>query len=116
MVKSSQQSDSISKTLPRSPQDRLPIDALFNQIPIFAGFADIDGNFIRVNQDLCDFVGYSESELLSLRFQDITHPEDLSRDLEMTQSYLLAKYQNFHSKNVIAIKMGIMFGLMSMFR
>jgi PAS domain S-box-containing protein len=40
-----------------------------------------DGRWMRVNQKLCDILGYSESELLKLGFQEITHPEDLRADL-----------------------------------
>jgi len=36
-----------------------------------------DGRWMRVNQKLCDIVGYSEPELLRMAFQDITHPEDV---------------------------------------
>ena len=32
-------------------------------------------------RQLCDIVGYTESELLALTFQDITHPDDLDIDL-----------------------------------
>jgi diguanylate cyclase (GGDEF)-like protein/PAS domain S-box-containing protein len=38
------------------------------------------GEYIRVNQRFCDLVGYSESELLEMTFQQITHPEDLAND------------------------------------
>ncbi len=39
-----------------------------------------DGNFIRVNQTLCDITGYPRAELLTKRFSDITHPDDIERD------------------------------------
>jgi PAS domain S-box-containing protein len=95
MVKSSQQSDSESKTLPRSLQDNSLIDAIFNHVPIFAGIADLEGNFIRVNQDLCDLIGYTEAELLSLKFQDLTHPDDLKRDLDQLQKLLAGEVSKF---------------------
>ena len=37
----------------------------------------IDGAFIQVNPAMCRFLGYEEAELLRLRVQDVTHPEDL---------------------------------------
>jgi PAS domain S-box-containing protein len=40
------------------------------------------GHWLQVNPALCEIVGYSESELLKLSFQDITHPEDLETSLE----------------------------------
>lgn len=42
-----------------------------------------DGGWIRVNEALCQIVGYSEDELIKLTFQDITHPDDLNTDLSM---------------------------------
>jgi len=41
----------------------------------------LGGRFIRVNQRFCDIVGYTQDEMLELRFQDITHPDDLEADL-----------------------------------
>ncbi len=36
-----------------------------------------DGRPLRVNQALCEMLGYPERELLALSWRDITHPEDL---------------------------------------
>lgn len=40
-----------------------------------------DGQWLRVNKKLCKIVGYSEEELSKMRFQDITHPDDISTDV-----------------------------------
>lgn len=40
------------------------------------------GRYLQVNQALCEIIGYSERELLGLRFQSITHPADLAGALE----------------------------------
>lgn len=40
-----------------------------------------DGKWIRCNARLCDILGYSEIELQQMTFQDITHPDDLNKDL-----------------------------------
>lgn len=39
------------------------------------------GRWLKVNQSLCDMLGYSEEELLSRTFMQITHPDDLEGDL-----------------------------------
>jgi PAS domain S-box-containing protein len=37
-------------------------------------FVGLDGKWMRINQSLCDFLGYSNEELRSLTFQAITAP------------------------------------------
>ncbi|MBI5590897.1 MAG: PAS domain S-box protein [Deltaproteobacteria bacterium] len=36
-----------------------------------------EGQLLRVNQKLCDILGFSRDELLSMTIKDVTHPEDL---------------------------------------
>ena len=43
----------------------------------------VDGHFLRVNDAMCRFIGYSEAELLDLTVWDITHPDDLDRDRDL---------------------------------
>jgi PAS domain S-box-containing protein len=40
------------------------------------------GRFLRVNAAMCEFVGYSEAELLARTVYDITHPDDRDLDRE----------------------------------
>jgi PAS domain S-box-containing protein len=44
-----------------------------------------DGQWLRVNNRLCEIVGYNESELLRRTFQDITYPNDLAEDLARSE-------------------------------
>ncbi len=62
--------------------------AIFNQVT--AGIAQIDpsGRFVLVNQRYCDIVGYDPEALYQMRFQDLTHPEDLPRNLELLERLL----------------------------
>jgi two-component system, cell cycle sensor histidine kinase and response regulator CckA len=43
------------------------------------------GRFLRVNKAMCEFVGYSEEELLARSVYDITYPDNLERDHELCQ-------------------------------
>ena len=54
----------------------------FNQAAIGMALVAPDGRWLRVNRSVCALTGYSEEELLRIRFQDITHPDDLDLDLE----------------------------------
>ncbi len=47
------------------------------------GFAHLSGSSLihRVNQKFCDILGYSKDELLGKSIEDITFPDDLSKDL-----------------------------------
>ncbi len=55
-----------------------------------SGIADCDvqGRYLRVNQKLCEIVGYTREELLQKTWQDITHPDDLAASLEQFLPFL----------------------------
>ncbi len=44
-----------------------------------------DGRWLKVNQALCDIVGYSHDELLATDYQSITHPDDLPTDRDVAR-------------------------------
>ncbi len=54
---------------------------LFEQSPIGMAFVSPKGKWLKVNPFLCNMLGYSESELLQLDFQNITYPEDLKKNI-----------------------------------
>ncbi|MCK0133109.1 PAS domain-containing sensor histidine kinase [Arenibacter sp. S6351L] len=67
-----------------------------------------DGSWLDVNDTLCLSLGYSRKELLQLSFQDITHPQDLEKDLSQLQMLLDGKVNSyqlekryFHKKGTI---------------
>lgn len=62
-----------------------------------AGIALIkpSGPWLQVNDELCKIVHYSREELLDLTFQDITHPEDLSKDLALLTQLLESKIDRY---------------------
>ncbi|MDB5308168.1 MAG: Histidine kinase [Gemmataceae bacterium] len=47
-----------------------------------------DGHWLRVNRSLCEIVGYTEEELRTRTFQDITHPDDLAADVALVGQIL----------------------------
>jgi PAS domain S-box-containing protein len=53
----------------------------FEHAPVGMALVSLDGRWLKVNQALCDSIGYSAEELSGKTFQDITHPDDLEADL-----------------------------------
>lgn len=47
-----------------------------------------NGGWLRVNDALCQIVGYSQDEFVKLTFQDITHPDDLDSDLYLLRQLI----------------------------
>lgn len=62
--------------------------AIFNQAAVGITQVGINGQFLMVNQKLCDIVGYACEELIERTFQAITHPDDLALDLEYVRQIL----------------------------
>ncbi len=59
----------------------------FEMAPIGMAITTINGQLKKVNQALCEALGYKEQELLKLSLADITYPEDL--ELYQTQQEAL---------------------------
>jgi PAS domain S-box-containing protein len=68
-------------------QEKIASDAFRRSESDLKGFLDASqtgvaladprtGRFLRVNRKLCDMTGYTESELLTMSFRDLTHPDD----------------------------------------
>jgi PAS domain S-box-containing protein len=56
---------------------------VFEEGPIGISLVGKDLRFYRVNSAFCRMVGYSEEELKTRTFGDITHPEDLQNNLDL---------------------------------
>ncbi|WP_339836297.1 PAS domain-containing protein [uncultured Maribacter sp.] len=61
------------------------------------GMAEVglDGTFIKINESLTNSLGYSHNELNELTFQELTHPEDLTEDLQFLQEALDQKLESY---------------------
>lgn len=74
-------------------------DALFNQAfsfaPIGMAIVSIEGQWLKVNKALLKITGYSEEELLTTTFQELTYPEDLEADLIHTREVIDGKKESY---------------------
>jgi PAS domain S-box-containing protein len=69
--------------------------ATFNQAAVGIAHVGLDGSWLRVNDRLCKTLGYSREEFLKIRFQDISHPEDLESDLMQLRMLIAGKIPNY---------------------
>jgi PAS domain S-box-containing protein len=81
--------------------------ATFEQAAIGMGHVSNDGHWLRVNQKLCDIIGYTHEELLELTWQQITHPEDLATDLDHVQQLLAGNVHTYSMEKRYIRKDGV---------
>ncbi|HDR2707070.1 diguanylate cyclase [Enterobacter mori] len=55
----------------------------------------IEGQWLQANKALCNFLGYSQTELQSLTFQQLTWPEDLNTDLEQLEQLVSGEINTY---------------------
>lgn len=84
----------------------------FEHAPIGMSLVSLDGRWLRVNRALCELVGYEPGELLSMTFQDISHPDDLEADRAYTQLLLEGEIQTYQLEKRYFHKQG--FGVWSL--
>jgi two-component system sensor histidine kinase/response regulator len=63
----------------RLSEDRF--SSAFEYAAIGMALVSLSGRWLKVNQALCDSIGYSAEELSGKTFQEITHPDDMEADL-----------------------------------
>jgi len=67
----------------------------FDAASIGMAIVSLDGRFVEVNRSLCEILGFSEPELLTCIFQDLTHPDDLEADLNLVGELLAGARPNY---------------------
>jgi two-component system sensor histidine kinase/response regulator len=74
----------------------------FDDAPIGMALVGLDGSWLRANASLCQILGYEESELLKLKFQDLTHPDELEASNEWVRGLVEGEYRSFaHEKRYL---------------
>ena len=51
--------------------------------------------WIEVNQKLCDLLGYKQTELFSMTWEQLTHPDDLMKDVDQFNKVLSNKIEGY---------------------
>jgi diguanylate cyclase (GGDEF)-like protein/PAS domain S-box-containing protein len=78
----------------------------FDHAAIGMAIVSANGQLVQVNRSLCEILGYSEDELLSTNFQQITHPDDLGNVLASIKDLLRGRAAAFHVEKRFLHKQG----------
>lgn len=80
-------------------QDNILRDSLFENVfqysAIGMAIVSYDGHFLEANPALSRILGYSHTELMQLRIQDVTHPEDVPVSMENIQQLITGQIQSY---------------------
>jgi PAS domain S-box-containing protein len=68
---------------------------VFTKSPLGIALVLDDGSFWRLNDNFCNIVGFSQDELMKLTFQDITHADDLNKDLEFVNKLITKELDSY---------------------
>lgn len=78
----------------------------FEATAVAMGHVAENGRWLRVNQKLCEMLGYDKEEIQNLTFQDITHPEELAADVVQMQRIVAGELDHFSSDSRYVRKNG----------
>ncbi|UBF30011.1 PAS domain S-box protein (plasmid) [Kovacikia minuta CCNUW1] len=78
----------------------------FDDAPIGVSLVSPDGMFLHANAYYCEIVGYSKAELLTLNFQEITHPADLEADMAGLRQMIAGETRSFQMEKRYITKQG----------
>ncbi len=78
----------------------------FEQAAVGIAHVGLDGRWLTFNQKLCEIIGYTRSELLNSKFQDITYPEDLPTNLDYIRQLLAGEIQTYTMEKRYIHKLG----------
>jgi len=76
-------------------KNRERLNATYSQAAVGISEVDMSGRFLDVNDRFCEITGYARADLLSTRFQDITHPDDVQAEAELFGSLRVGEIDTY---------------------
>jgi len=67
----------------------------FEQAAVGMAHVNSEGQYIRVNDRLCQILGYERATLLQMKFLDLTHPEDRVNGLALSERLLAGEIPSY---------------------
>lgn len=69
--------------------------ATFDQAAVGMAHVSLEGNWLSVNDKICEIIGYPREELCQLTFQKITYPPDLDSDLVYLEQLIAGRIPSY---------------------
>lgn len=83
----------LEKTL-RESEERFR--TAFDNAAIGVCISSLDRRILKANLALCEILGFTEEELIALNFNEITHQDDIDKDLVPMNQLLAGEITNYH--------------------
>ena len=69
---------------------------LFEQTAVGVALVETrTGHYVHINQKYCDFLGYTQEEMLHRTFQDVTHPDDTQTNIDYNTLLITGAIKEF---------------------
>ena len=93
-----------AETILRESEERFR--KIFEEGPLGMAIIALDGRFLKINTTLSQLVGYTERELSRLTFADITHQDDVARDVTLARQLMKGQISSYHIEKRYVKKSG----------
>jgi PAS domain S-box-containing protein len=80
--------------------------AMYEQCPIAISVVGFDRRFLEVNDRFVELLGYSEQELLNMAINDVSHPDDLAREMPLIEGLLKNEIPSYSCEKRVFRKNG----------
>jgi two-component system sensor histidine kinase/response regulator len=79
---------------------------IFEDGPFGITILGLDSRFQRANEAFCRMLGYSADELIGRTYLEITHPDDMEKEIELTRQVFGGLIPNFKTEKRLVKKNG----------
>jgi PAS domain S-box-containing protein len=87
---------------------------IFEEVPVGMAIIGFNQRLLKVNQTLCEMLGYTEAELLSRSFAILTHPDDAIQDAILAKQLYYGRIPHYQvEKRCITKQQGVIWVLLT---
>ena len=79
---------------------------IFEQAAVGVVLLDVAGDWLEINQLFCDIVGYSQEELLNIRYRQLLAPEGIEQALATRENLARGEIDNYQAERCYVRKDG----------